>query len=290
MVRRRTGRFRPAAALLAGSLAVAACSGTEAQTVDTLGGIGKIPGHSSVSEVTLPPNLARNVDFPDLLGVVVGTVAEGNRVLVIGDSIFAATASRYGGEMCKALVPAGWRVAVEAEPNRFVGFGRKVVTQRLGEGWDAAVVFLGTNYTGGVENYKRDLAWILDEIHPRPTVLLTTSLFREKQKEVNSAVFELAAARTNVTVLDWTAISAQPGVLAGDRIHPSADGVKILARSVGRALGTAPKSPGSCLKSQFTDDSAGSPDVLPSTTLAGPPPTAAPSTTSLPETTSSVAG
>lgn len=286
------GTRRPASLVAVALLALAtgACGGAEAQTVDTLGGIGKIPGHSSLSEVTLPPNLARNVDFPDLLGVVVGTVAKGNRVLLIGDSIFASTASRYGGEMCKALVPAGWRVAVEAEAGRFVTFGKKVVTQRLGEGWDAVVIFLGNNYTGGAENYKRDLGWILDEVDPRPTVLVTTSLFREKQKEVNAAILELAAARTNITVLDWAAIAVQPGVLAGDRIHPSSDGVKILARSVGRALGTAPKGSGSCLASLFTDDSSVDEKVMPSTTVAGAPATTVPPATSTPETSSSVAG
>lgn len=293
MMRRPAFLAALAPLVLAFATATAACGGAEAKTVDTLGGIGKIPGYSSVSEVTLPPNLARNVDFPDLLGVVVGTVAKGNRVLMIGDSIFASTASRYGGEMCKALVPAGWRVAVEAEAGRFVSFGRKVVTQRLGEGWDAVVVFLGTNYTGGVDNYKRDLGWILDEVDPRPTVLVTTSLFREKQKEVNAAILEFAAARTNITVLDWTAIAAQPGVLAGDRIHPSSDGVKILARSVGKALGTAPKGPGSCLKSLFTDDSSIDQQVMPSTTVGAAPSTTvapAPSTTAQPETSSTVAG
>lgn len=286
------GTRRPASLVAVALLALAtgACGGAEAQTVETLGGIGKIPGHSSLSEVTLPPNLARNVDFPDLLGVVVGTVAKGNRVLLIGDSIFASTASRYGGEMCKALVPAGWRVAVEAEAGRFVTFGKKVVTQRLGEGWDAVVIFLGNNYTGGAENYKRDLGWILDEVDPRPTVLVTTSLFREKQKEVNAAILELAAARTNITVLDWAAIAVQPGVLAGDRIHPSSDGVKILARSVGRALGTAPKGSGSCLASLFTDDSSVDEKVMPSTTVAGAPATTVPPATSTPETSSSVAG
>lgn len=263
------------------------CGGTESATSDTLGGIGRIPGDSSSSEVTLPPNLARNVDFPQLLGAVVGTVAKGNRVLLVGDSIFAMSASRHGGAMCSALVPAGWQVAVEAEAGRFVKFGRAVLTARLGEGWDAVVVFLGTNYTGGVDGYKADLGWILDEVAPRPTVLLTTTLFREKQKEVNSAVMELAAARANVTVLDWSVISAQAGVLAGDGIHPSADGVKILARSVGRALGVAPKTPGTCLKSKFTDDSAIDGKVMSPTTIAGSP-TIPSSTSSVPASTTTI--
>jgi lysophospholipase L1-like esterase len=256
--------------LVAVSTAVSAtllvsCGSAPSATSGTLGGVGSIPGDDLLSEVTLPPELA-NVDFPELTGPVLGTVAKGNRILMIGDSIMASTSSRYGGAMCAAVVPAGWRVAVEAEQGRFVEFGRRVLQARLADGWDAAVVFLGTNYTGGQQRYAERLAAIVDDLAPRPTLLVTTSLFRAKQAEVNAAIREVAAARSHVTVLDWTTISAQSGVLSGDRIHPSSSGVAILARAIGRAIGTAPASPGSCLKSQFTDDSSGDSSITPTTT------------------------
>ena len=67
---------------------------------------------------------------------------------MIGDSITASAAKRYGGEFCDALVPLGWQVEVDAEPSRFVDFGNDVLDKRLSAKWDAAYVFLGTNYLG----------------------------------------------------------------------------------------------------------------------------------------------
>jgi hypothetical protein len=55
--------------------------------------------------------------------------------------------------MCSALVPLGWSVAVEAEAGQMVGFGRTVLKDRIYEGWNAAVVFLGTNYGGSTYPY-----------------------------------------------------------------------------------------------------------------------------------------
>lgn len=256
-------------AVVACGVLATGCGSSPSATSGTLEGVGRIPGDEGVSEVTLPPDLA-GVEFPELTGPVLGTVADGNRILMIGDSILASTASRYGGAMCAAAVPAGWRVAVEAEKGRFVDFGRRVLQARLAEGWDAAVVFLGTNYTGGPDRYAERLAVIVDQLAPRPTLVVTTSLFRAKQAEVNDAIRAVAAARKNVTVLDWTAISALPGVLAGDRIHPSSEGVAILARAIGRAIGTAPAAPGSCLASKFVDDSSGDSSITPATSTTAP--------------------
>ena len=62
---------------------------------------------------------------------LVGESSPGNRILIIGDSIMASTSSRYGGQMCDALVPLGWEVAVEAEPSRFIDFGNRVLDKVL---------------------------------------------------------------------------------------------------------------------------------------------------------------
>ena len=66
----------------------------------------------------------------------------GNRVLVIGDSIMASTATRYTGYMCDELVPLGWAVEVEAEPSRFIDFGNVVLDKRLDP--NAATTTTGT--------------------------------------------------------------------------------------------------------------------------------------------------
>ncbi|MFT4866252.1 MAG: hypothetical protein ACI8RE_002449, partial [Ilumatobacter sp.] len=66
-------------------------------------------------------------------GVIAQQIVElvgGNRLLMIGDSIFAGTESRYGGEMCTGLNSLGWTVEVAAEAGRFVEFG-VTVAERL---------------------------------------------------------------------------------------------------------------------------------------------------------------
>jgi lysophospholipase L1-like esterase len=200
---------------------------------------------------------------------VLGTVASGNRLLVLGDSILAGTASRYGGAMCAGLVPLGWRVAVEAEAGQMVGFGRTVLRDRIYEGWDAAVVFLGTNYGGSAELYEKDLTAIVTSLAPRPTLLLTASLFRPTMQQVNQVIRIVASKNPNVSVLDWSTTSVQTGVLNRDKIHPTDAGRQVLVSSIASALGDAPTGPGACLPSKYTDDSLITGDVMPSSTIAG---------------------
>jgi lysophospholipase L1-like esterase len=204
----------------------------------------------------------------NLSGPIIGTVATGNRVLVIGDSIIAGTASRYGGTMCAGLVPLGWRVAVEAEAGKMTGFGRTVLRDRLYEGWDAAVVFLGTNYSGSAAIYEKDLTAIVTSLAPRPTLLLTTTLYRTQMQEVNNVIRLVASKNSHVSVLDWGTTSTQTGVLNKDKIHPTTAGRQVLVSSIVAAMGTAPSGAGSCLPSKYTDDSSVTDDVMPSTSIA----------------------
>jgi hypothetical protein len=209
----------------------------------------------------------------NLDGPVLGTVASGNRLLILGDSILAGTASRYGGAMCAGLVPLGWRVAVEAEAGQMVGFGRTVLRDRIYEGWDAAVVFLGTNYGGSAELYEKDLTAIVKSLAPRPTLLLTASLFRPTMQQVNQVIRIVASKNPNVSVLDWSTTSVQTGVLNRDKIHPTDAGRQVLVSSIASALGEAPTGPGACLPSKYTDDSLVTDDVMPSSTIEGETPT-----------------
>jgi lysophospholipase L1-like esterase len=227
-----------------------------------------------------------------LEGTTLGSKAAGNRLLVIGDSILAGTASRYGGALCSAVVPLGWRVAVEAEAGQMVGFGRTVLRDRIYEGWDAAVVFLGTNYGGNKENYENDLTRIVESLAPRPTLLLTATLFRESMQQVNEVIRVVASKNSHVSILDWGTASVQPGLLNKDRVHPTNAGRAVLVSSIASALGTAPISPGACLPAKFTDDSLVEDDVMPSTTMPGDTiPYATTTTTSVPlATTTTVSG
>ena len=96
--------------------------------------------------------------------------------------------------MCDALVPLGWKVAVEAEPSRFIDFGNLVLDKVLdanaapGDDWNAAVVFLGSNYGGDEARYEAELRRILDRLAPRPTLLFTVTEYRPNYSEVNEVV------------------------------------------------------------------------------------------------------
>lgn len=225
---------------------LSACGSTSQSTdAGMLEYVGRIPGVQVDGTGVIVDGV--RAELPLLDGEILGPRSNGNRLLVIGDSIFESTSRRYGGEMCSALVPLGWRVAVEAKSGELVGFGRTVVRERINEGWDAAVVFLGTNFGGDQVNYERDLTRIVDALAPRPTLLLTATLFRDSMKLVNESIRRVASLYPNVSVLDWGTASLQEGLLNRDKIHPTDAGRKVLVASVAASLGNAPKSPGACL-------------------------------------------
>ena len=227
-------------------------------------GVGRLPGGDFDSIVTLPPGV--EISFPDLNGEVIGPQVRGPRILMIGDSILASTSSRYGNEMCDVLVPLGWQVAIEAEASRFAEFGITVLNQRLNAGWDTALVFLGTNFDGNIDAYERDMRRIFDLLTPRPFVVVTTSLFRSVQNDVNDVIRKLAEEYEHVAVLEWEEIAKNPGVLGNDHVHLSANGRAVFSAAVARAFGFAPPATGACLPSTFHNDSAGA-GVMPSTTV-----------------------
>jgi hypothetical protein len=262
---------QPFVALVALSLVVAACgsggggadsgAAADATPVSTVAGVGVLPDTVPANReplVMVPPPVNGDGTAADLLG----QITTGNRVLIIGDSIMASTSSRYGGQMCDALVPLGWEVEVEAEPSRFIEFGNKVLDKVLvenaspSEEWNAAVVFLGSNYRGDQDAYEQELREILDRLEPRPTLLFTVTEYRPDYSEVNEVVRKLAAEYDNVTLLDWQAIAETPGVLSGDKLHPTEMGREVLAQAVAGALGPVSIGDGKCLSSAFEDDSA----------------------------------
>ena len=264
-------RRLPLTALVALALIGAACgssddgassaSTTEPKPVPTIAGVGQLP--DPVTPERSPIVMVRPpVNDDGTEASVIGEIAEGNRVLMIGDSILASTSRRYGGQMCNELVPLGWKVAVEAEPSRFIDFGNRVLDRVLQDDvapendWNAAVVFLGSNYGGDPVKYEEELREILDRLAPRPTLLLTVSQYRPDWAEANEVIRRLAEEYDNVTLVDWETIAATPGVLSGDRLHPTNEGREVLAQVIATSLGQAAIGEGECLKSQFNDDSA----------------------------------
>ena len=293
MIRRRNAPF--SALALTGMLAlVASCGGGGSGNGGTLDGVGRIPGNDFVGVATLPPDIASEVSIPALKGAMLGAVAKGNRLLMIGDSILSSIAKRYGNEACGLLVPQGWNVALEAEAGQFAEFGMNVLDRRWDEGWDAVVVELGTNYDGNKDRYRKAMDKIFAAIGDTPVVLMNTTVFRAQQKEVNTIIDELVAAHPNATLLDWAAISAVRSVRGGDGIHPSPAGRVVLATAIARAAGIAPTSPGDCMKVYFQDDSRVLRDVMPAaggTTMPmSTQTTSAVATSVVPATSTTIAG
>jgi len=186
----------------------------------------------------------------------IGDVADGNRVLVIGDSLMASTAVRYGGLMCQRLVPLGWAVEVEAETARQVSFGIEVLDELMWEDWDVAVVMLGNNYSNGQVAFEVELALLVERLAPRPTLLFTVTEFETSRVEVNDSIRRVAALHQNVRVADWANLTSHDeGLLSDDDLHLSEVGKARLVNAVVDDLGLAPAgSTGECLPSRFIDD------------------------------------
>lgn len=242
----------------------------------TVPGVGILPNHSSgtgfesVIESSTPDGIRQ---------LTVGEVAVGPRLLLIGDSILAGLSRRFGNAACQTLTPLGWQVSVEAEVGKNIELGLRVVNKKLPQGFDAAVIFLGTNYGAQQDFYQETLNKILDELSPRPVVIFTVSEFKPIIKEVNMVIEEELRTRPNLWLIDWREISKAPGILWTDEIHPSIQGNEVLMQEIVKVLGTAPGAEsGICLKSEFIDDGF----------LFDSPPIAAPVDTEVPGETTSV--
>ncbi|MGH9272617.1 MAG: SGNH/GDSL hydrolase family protein, partial [Ilumatobacteraceae bacterium] len=190
--------------------------------------------------------------------VALGRIADGNRLLMIGDSILASTAERYTNEMCYSLVSLGWAVEIDAETGQTVEFGSEVLDARLRSGWDAAVVFLGNNYTSEPQLFAGEMRRIVERLTPRPIVLVTVSEYDRRQVEVNYILRSLASEYEDVRIVDWAAYTgANDDLTVGDGLHPTDEGRQVLVSLISSALGRAPRDTdwrASCLPTQFTDD------------------------------------
>jgi hypothetical protein len=246
-----------------------ACSAAASAPNDSLDptvhGVGVLPGSNPDSKAvetdaatTAPEAVSTTTTL--VPQPQIGTLVAGNKLLMIGDSITASAAKRYGGEWCNTLVPLGWQVEVDAEPSRFVDFGNDVLDKRLSAKWDAAYVFLGSNYLGDQESYRKQLERIVQRLSPMPVLLLTVTLFDDSRQQVNDAITLVSAEFPNVRVLDWGSIAAADAstILRGDGLHLTDQGRAVLASTVAGVMGKAPTEPGKCLSTLFHNDAGAS--------------------------------
>jgi len=253
--RHNTRRSSVLAVLLIAVVSCGSSSSNGATTTavsGTVAGIGNLPDQVSTTAVNSVSETSTSLESRPL---TVGELSDGPRLLMIGDSIFAAVSRRYSNMACDRLVPLGWQVAVEAERGRFIDLGLRIVKQKLPQGFDAAVLFLGTNYGKKQDIYKEYLDKILDQLAPRPVIILTATEYKPFIQEVNAVIEEEVKTRDNLWLVDWREISKTPGTLWKDGIHPVDAGNVLLMDSIIKVLGNAPGgAPGECLKVEFKDD------------------------------------
>ena len=252
------GQSSRSAVLVALLLIAVACGSSDSDGATTtaangtVAGIGNLP--DQVSTTTVDPSSETSAPIQSR-PLTVGELSNGPRLLMIGDSIFAAVSRRYSNMACDRLVPMGWQVAVEAERGRFIDLGLRIVKKKLPQGFDAAILFLGTNYGKKQDVYKEYLDKILDELAPRPVIILTATEYKPFMQEVNAVIEEQVRTRDNLWLVDWREISKTPGVLWRDGIHPVDAGNVVLMDSIIEVLGNAPgNDPGECLKVEFKED------------------------------------
>lgn len=296
MITRRA--LRDALAVGAAALAITACGSVAADrsTVDTVPGVGQLPNYVAPSPMETIPSSAPTpaTVAPSTASVplvpaddTMGAVAKGNRVLMIGDSILASVSSRYTNEMCRALVPLGWQVQIEAESGRFIEFAARVMSSQWSAGWDAVMVMLGSNFNGNVTDFMTRLDTLLATVGDRPVLISTVKPTDTARAALDEAIVALVEARSNLWLLPWgEEYSDDAALFAGDGLHLSNLGRDAFTAAAAAQFGDAPTQPGACLKPVFTDDSAGPVGGQPVTSTTRPR-TRTTTATTKPATTSS---
>ena len=72
-----------------------------------------------------PPQPQGPVEAP------IGDVVNGDRILLVGDSVLASAAPRNGGQLCDALELFGWQAEIDAVSDRGIDFASGVLDARL---------------------------------------------------------------------------------------------------------------------------------------------------------------
>jgi hypothetical protein len=234
--------------------------------------VGTVEGAVESSSTTSTTSTVPRLDGP------VGEVADGNRLLLIGDSVLASSAPRNDGIACDVLTGFGWDVEVDAEPGRFVDFASAVLDERLDPGagldWDAAVIFLGNLFDGDLVGFEAELDAALTRLAPRPVVLYTLTGDSVAVDELNEVIRSRVDVHPNIAIVDWAAhVAAETDreLLDGDGPQLTEEGsgriIVLLAGVLDRAPApdagapddstTTSEAPtGECLEPAFTDDSA----------------------------------
>lgn len=155
----------------------------------------------------------------------------GDQISAVGDSVMLASAP--------GLLERLPGIEVDAEVSRSIWAGPGILESLAANGRlrPFVVVALGTNGPVNAQSLER----MADIVGPqRHLVLVNAYAPRDWIPGVNADLQAFADARRNVTVADWAgAISPHTDLLAGDHVHPGAQGARIFAETVADAVDAA---------------------------------------------------
>lgn len=227
--------------------------------------IGGLTAPTTAPPTTAPPTTTPQPEITD----TVGEAAEGNRLLLIGDTAMATMTTRQEGVGCETLADFGWQTEIEAERGRFLSFASEVldaVAVDTGENWDVVGLMFGHHIDTGPDEFRAALDELIDRLGPIPVLLYTVApvtLDGDLSAEavaLNGEIRAIADERPNVALVDWSQMirDEQNVRLLDDGFVPSEAGMERLVVMTAGVLGEAPRSldGGGCLESVFTDDSA----------------------------------
>lgn len=218
----------------------------EPLTAVTIPSVPTLPTVSSAPPTT-EPGIGTEPGDPPIEPGTVGELVEGNRLLVIGDSILASTTTRFGGLLCSVLNESfGWSVEIHAETGRHIEFSDTVLDERLDPpglaAFDVAAVMLGNNYRGDYDEFTTRLEALVERLAPMPTILYTLTERHPDHSRINEYIRWRSYFHPNVIVVDWGRYTGDEPerLLAGDRLHLTEEGRGRLVMFTAAALGQAP--------------------------------------------------
>lgn len=232
---------------LANAVAAAVVGGA-VFTVSSCGGEPALSGSSPSSILAIEPDLSEPiVDRNDEESSGTGDVAAIERIVMIGDSITVASQpeletalSDLGFDDVTIESVEGKRMAVDVRDNpsgaavaEFLAGGDDA--DRTGELW---IVALGTNDItpyASIDEMRAAVEDVVEQVPAEVPLIWIDTYFRDQPDataDMNAAIRQALAARARTTVVRWSAVAQDDGVLSGDGVHPSSDGTGAFASLV----------------------------------------------------------
>jgi hypothetical protein len=206
---------------------------------------------------------------PEPVGPVaapLGQLVNGDRILLVGDSVLASAAPSSGGQLCDALELFGWQAEIDALSDRGIDFASGVLDARLtpadetNPDWDVVALSFGSDVDGNdsaaVAEFGTELGDLVDRVAPRPVLVYTlVEQGHPGRAAINDLIRALPGSHPNVLVVEF-ADAGDDGVavLDSDGKRLTDDGMKRFSIRTAAAVGDAPGgSDGACLPSQYQD-------------------------------------